>query len=383
MTPNPAVYHRPELAKRYADSILSTDVLSPARSGVFLAAPRRTGKSTFLREDLVPTLEAAGAVVIYVDLWSDRRRDPAELINDGVLGAIRARASAVLKLVRKTGLDKVSFAGAAFSLDRVGVGKSVTLAQALGLLSSAARQPLVLVIDEAQQALTTPAGADALFALKAARDEVNSGGYHGLRIVATGSNRDKLAQLAHGREQAFFGSTLVDFPRLGEPFVEWVLAHAFVPAKPSHAAAWRGFAAGGYRPELLLAALSSMAFGSPAADADAELADALEASARAVRDAFAQEYRQLPPLQRVVLRALARASGRFAPFAAATLEDYRAALAAYGDDEAVRVDVSSVQYALEALRDKQFIWKSSRGVYTLEDSQHVEWLGAIAESDGE
>ena len=46
-------FHRPDLANDLADTILADGALAPARSGLFLAAPRRTGKSTFLREDLM------------------------------------------------------------------------------------------------------------------------------------------------------------------------------------------------------------------------------------------------------------------------------------------------------------------------------------------
>ena len=52
-------------------------------------------------------------------------------------------------------------------------------------------QVIVLNIDEAQHAITSTVGTDAWFALKAARDELNSSAHHCLRIVATGSNRDK------------------------------------------------------------------------------------------------------------------------------------------------------------------------------------------------
>ncbi len=58
-------------------------------SGLFLAAPRRTGKSTFMREDLVPALKARGVVTTYVDLWEDRQRDPGLLIVDAVRATLR------------------------------------------------------------------------------------------------------------------------------------------------------------------------------------------------------------------------------------------------------------------------------------------------------
>lgn len=68
-------FHRQDLAHTLCDS-LEGKGLADARSGLFLAAPRRTGKSTFLREDLVPEVERRGWIAIYVDLWADRARDP-------------------------------------------------------------------------------------------------------------------------------------------------------------------------------------------------------------------------------------------------------------------------------------------------------------------
>ena len=46
------LFKRTELANEVADKILFTSPTSASSSGLFLAAPRRTGKSTFLREDL-------------------------------------------------------------------------------------------------------------------------------------------------------------------------------------------------------------------------------------------------------------------------------------------------------------------------------------------
>ncbi len=55
----------------------SLDIRQGRSGGSFWAAPRRTGKSTFVRQDLVPTLLATGAEFIYLDLWTDRTQYPA------------------------------------------------------------------------------------------------------------------------------------------------------------------------------------------------------------------------------------------------------------------------------------------------------------------
>jgi len=43
------------------------------RSTLFRTGQRRVGKTTFLATDLIPALEDKGAIVIYVDLWSQLR----------------------------------------------------------------------------------------------------------------------------------------------------------------------------------------------------------------------------------------------------------------------------------------------------------------------
>ena len=67
-----SIFHRVALADDLAARLLAAPSTSASGSGLFLAAPRRTGKSTFLREDLRPALERRGATVIYADLWADR-----------------------------------------------------------------------------------------------------------------------------------------------------------------------------------------------------------------------------------------------------------------------------------------------------------------------
>jgi hypothetical protein len=39
-----------------------------------------------------------------------------------------------------------------------------------------------------------------------------------------------------------------------------------------------------------------------------------------------------------------------------------------------KVEVSSVQTALEALRDRDLVWKSSRGAYSIADQALADWV---------
>jgi hypothetical protein len=52
---NQFAYRRPELAVELGNRLEGSGLVD-ARSGLFLAAPRRVGKSTFLQEDMIPEI---------------------------------------------------------------------------------------------------------------------------------------------------------------------------------------------------------------------------------------------------------------------------------------------------------------------------------------
>ena len=56
-------FKRTALAQELVAALQGKALLGDAHNGLFLAAPRRTGKSTFLQGDLSPALQAAGVVV--------------------------------------------------------------------------------------------------------------------------------------------------------------------------------------------------------------------------------------------------------------------------------------------------------------------------------
>ncbi|QOT82090.1 ATP-binding protein [Cupriavidus basilensis] len=364
------VFKREALATELATKILTVSPTSASSSGLFLAAPRRTGKSTFLREDLRPALENLGALVVYADLWEDRRADPGEVIVGAVRAELASHEGVIKRLARSAGMEKVAVGGMSFSLDRVGLGEGISLSAALAALSDDAGKPIVLVIDEAQQAIVSEKGNDALFALKAARDELNSSRHKGLRIVATGSNRDKLAMLRNSRDQAFYGAPLVNFPALDMAYVQWFCDRLDLGAKLDPAEVFELFKRAAFRPELLGAAADALRFefGLPAGDIPARFAAAVEEQIAVSNTEQMRVVHSLTPLQSTVLRVMAVRGSNYAPFEAATMEAYDAVLKAIDPGADARVDVSNVQQALSALQDKALVWRAARGVYALEET---------------
>lgn len=379
MTNLAPIFHRPELAKKLADQILVTGAGSAAGSGVFLAAPRRTGKSTFVREDLRPALEMAGALVVYADLWANPTTDPGAVITNAIRSALVGREGVILRLAKSAGMNKISVGNLSFDLDRIGLGQNVSLTDALAALSDETGGMIVLVIDEAQHAMTTDVGNSALFALKAARDELNSSRHNGLRIVCTGSNRDKLAMLRSGKDQAFFGAPLVNFPLLGRDYVEWFCNEVKLPFSLAPAEVWPLFVEAGCRPELLGSAADQFRFalGVDMAAAPQQFADEVRRLAEELNEVARGVIHSLTPIQSAVLRVMAASDQRYAPFEAATLEKYRKAMQLSGQaPDELKVDVPGVQQALIALQEKKLVWRAARGVYAVEEKHTVDVLNA-------
>ena len=370
-------FHRQDLAHTLCDS-LEGKGLADARSGLFLAAPRRTGKSTFLREDLVPEVERRKWVAIYVDLWADRARDPGQLIADAIKSKLAEFDGPIAKLAKQAGMEKVEVLRAfTFNLGKIGLPPGITLADALEVLYKAVQRPIVLIIDEAQHALSTEAGTNAMFALKAARDQMNQGvaaqrGPH-LFLVFTGSNRDKLANLLLNRTQPFFGSRVTNFPLLGRAYVSaytaWVNQHLAPNNQFKEDDIFAAFQLVGHRPEMLKGIVSEIALELGEA---ASLGELLKRGAQGFRDRIwceiESEYSALTEIQRTVLAVLIERGQGYSPFSEDAMKAYAARL---GHSD---FSTATVQAALDALRDKNLIWKESRGAYALEDESLALWF---------
>jgi hypothetical protein len=373
---------RTALAEELVVALQGRATFSDAHNGLFLAAPRRTGKTTFLRIDLRPALERAGAVVVYVDLWAHAARDPGALIADAVGRALQAHLGAVAKTAKKAGLDKLGL-GSWLQIDINKIGKvdGLTLVDALRTLHEAAGKPVALVIDEAQHALTSEAGETAMSALKSARDQMNRPGEVALMLVMSGSDRDKLLRLVNTNGAPFYGSQVQRMPPLGPDFIAHIvqLIEAQRPDLqpvdgPALQAAFQAF---GNRPQFFMEALGQVL--SPLAGLQGRFEPAmLLAAQQRQRDDEAQmesDYLGLRPTEQAVLWRMLEQGPRFRPYDAEALKFYR-------NKVGRAVSVAQAQKAVESLRQRTpaLVWKSARGEYSVEDAAMHRWFEARSEA---
>lgn len=371
-------YPRTELAKRLADELAGKTLLGgDAQNGVFLAAPRRTGKSTFLKEDLRPELERRGVHVIYMDFWSDVQRDPGEFLADAIARALEPHLGTLPRLARKAGISSITLKGLQFDLARIGQPKGVPIPEALKAFQTAIKGPVALILDEAQETLSSAAGLVAMKALKSARDQMNTTDTVNLMLILSGSDRDKLMRLVHSKAAPFFGSSITPMPLLGSEFVRHLaglIEREHPRLKPLDSEKFEeAFRRFGHRPQIFMDALKDAV--SPFAGEKqrgtverAVLAKAQEYGAARYQE-MESSYLRLKPLEQAVLWRMLDQGEAFTPYSGASRAFYAKTVGRR------QISIPQAQKAIEGLRNQEppLVWKAANGSYAVEEPDVREW----------
>lgn len=368
-----SIYRRAELATQMARQLLNPGVLDEGlRSGLFLSGLRRTGKTTFLLTDLIPALEDAGALVVYVDLWSDTRTSPAVLVHAAIhktLTELQSPASSLLQKLQRVGGVDMSALGFrfGFKLDKLGTEGGPTLAQALTEVVDQARTNVVLIVDEVQHAITSDDGHQMLLALKAARDAINPrpGTPGHFIFIGTGSHRALVSELTARRNQAFAGATSVPYPVLNGDYVAHLLnrlAQEGGAPLPSLEVAIQSFNILGNRPEEMLKALRHLSRHlPPGADPDEHL-PVIAAMLRSMAvDIELMKVEQLGSLATAIFERIASTDGEAKGLFSAE------AAADYSKTVGREVRVEETQPVVNDLLGANLIMRKGHGLYGITD----------------
>ena len=375
-------FHRKDLAAFYWEGLQAHGVTN-FRSGLFLTAPRRTGKSTFLREDFIPHVSSKGGLPVIVDLWERPEIDMVSILTEALRREFDQHANFLARAAKKTGMSKVSLSGKNVSADFDTTkpdNASASLTTLIAQLRARSKKTVVLIIDEAQHALQTEAGKIGMFALKAARDALNLGIKEtGLFLVFTGSNRDKLAELVTRKSQPFYSSEIVKFPVLDRDFVTAYAEHIKSVSNGEEfgsAALLKAFELLGKKPDSLFRVVSET-LNAKTRDKDHTLVLLAQKELDTTVEKINDKVSALPETQRIVLKSLLNSSGRFAPFSADTIATYGCR------KNGKKMTVPGIQKALDALRDKGFLWRGSYGDYAVDDDSLQDWHKNAEEEVGE
>lgn len=363
---------RPKLAASYLAVLGSGLVVSTS-----IFAPRRTGKTVFLRQDLTPAALAAGYGVAYADLWQTRLNPGVALVR-ALEEALEPRTAAgralgrlnqpVRKLKAQAGVGGVK---AELELELAGARKEAT-DMALRIEELVARlvskKPLLLLVDEAQELARTRDNELMATALRTAMTKQRDR----IRVVFTGSSRSQLAHVFSNADAPLYavGATIQDFPLLGRELVEFV-ADKFSRASGRTldvAQGWIEFRAFAQQPEPFLSAIVAMLM-----DPSLSLASACAAE-RAEQDREENHegtWVALDPLQRHLVLRVAE-DPLLKPFSKATLASAAQSLGLKS------LEATNVQYALRSLAARNIISKSPRGVFTFDNTPFERWVRTLA-----
>lgn len=290
-----------------------------------LFAPRRTGKTEFLRKDLARVAEAKGHLVVYVSFWQ-QTLDPLAVVVEALLAAaerasLARRARETIRRVLPSVKLSASLSGASlggeFDLTALGAKEKEALLLRLDDLFAAIdgrRRKTIVMLDEVQELARSETNRPLVAALRTSFDTRSDG----IRAVFTGSSRAGLRAMFSEREAPFFhfGNQL-DLEPLGEAFVDHLIGvHERVTGRRLPRERLVGAFEDLHRSPFYLRGLIELLTLEPGLDVDEALA--LWRTRLAERLGYAELWRSLDALSRAVLIELA--SGARKPFGNTTRE---------------------------------------------------------------
>jgi len=208
---------------------LTEKVLTAYESGLSttltLFAPRRMGKTEFVRHDLIPAAAKRGYVPVYVSFW-DNKDDPATALMQAVKTTLnesswwwrttQGLAGGKISMKASSTGEIEGAVEARLSTPKAPDSDTLSALREAFLTLIKKHDRILLCLDEVQHLATRPTFENLIFFLRTVLDENRSS----IRVMYTGSSRDDLRKLFSKRRAALFqSSSQLDLPELGAAFV--------------------------------------------------------------------------------------------------------------------------------------------------------------------
>ena len=317
---DPWYFSRRALAKQQLD--IMRIVGTQAKT---LFADRRTGKTCFLLQDMVPEAASQGLLPIYMDLW-EQRSNALSTTNNALaltLAGLRDEQSRISRFL-KTEVSQLGIFGSTVKFSpepkvEMPSNPHFQIRWHLERIVSESRRPLLLMMDEFQQVASDADAHDYVASLRSALQQMRGRVF----VIFSGSSESGLTELFRQTDAPLYNfSSHTPFPLLGPEFVDFLAGkYSEVSGmEVSRRALWGAFHAVQCQPQALKDVLVHML-----QSGSSDVAPALEAYLAVTRPEEEREYAekidQLSPLDRCVLRVLV-AGGK--PTSADSLADYAA-----------------------------------------------------------
>ena len=355
-------YLRPELAQSLAQRLVNHD-----RFAMF--GPRQTGKTTLLRDEVMPELIKAGVLPVYIECWADRS-DPLasinyalqrELSNIEVPKSVTKRAA--MTPVKKLGALGVSVEFGDDARRATAATPHLMFDSLLNSLLDASGKDVVLIFDEFQVVAKVQDGDNIGAAIRAALTQVSTR----VGAIFSGSSDTELIRMFAQAQTPLYGFASAEaYKLLDVDFVGHVARefHRATKRELGQVDAQRVFDLMGHQPEPFLQAVS-ITMAKPGWTLDMAIADMLSPTAKSK---WSITWYDLTPLQRAALKLVF--DGK--PPSSA---DSRAWAAR--ETQQKSVIASTIMRAHEALVEKQLIARDPVGrTYQLIDPVMKAWLKA-------
>ena len=238
-------YPRTDLATAYLQQ------LEAGLNSIAIFAERRKGKTEFLLEDLTPIAKEKGLRTAYINFW-ERKSDPVYCVTQGIRRSIETDSP------RKWKNEFSLKLGIFQSKTTIDSNKYPEIAgEALDMLLSSKGGGVLLMFDEIQHLASDPSYEELIATLRTFLDTNKKR----VRAVFTGSSQDRLNTIFRKQKAAFYrGASLVEFPDMGDDFVDFLLAnfHDITKRKLQKTKGYEIFEDYNYSPFLIVDLLQTM-----------------------------------------------------------------------------------------------------------------------------
>ena len=350
------LWHYPRTS--LAEQILGLFVSNLSSSFIFFA-PRRMGKTEFLRKDIQPIAEKMGWNVMYFSfLDCDDKVQERFIVAlsefSEVIGACKNR----LTHVKKVGAEVVGFKT---EIEWYKNEQEITLHKIFSDLAK--KKKILLLLDEVQVLTKYPNAHLFIASIRTALDMYKDQ----IKVIFTGSSREGLRQMFSQSDAPFFHfGQNIPFPELERGFIEHLskIFHKATQRRLDTAELWNVFIEFEKVPQLMRSFVERLVL-YPNLNME-------EAKKQVLQDimqdrAFIEQWNTISNLEQLLLKKIALGDDKL--FSELQSQQIAKALGIS------KIPISSIQSALRVLQRKNYIGKlSKQGQYYIEDPNFKSWL---------